>query len=355
MIGSGATLLRSADGATAEVHHHGAHVTSWRPAPGDVERLYLSERSDMSAGAAIRGGIPVIFPQFAAEGPLPRHGFARTSMWTPSEVRADSASFELRDSAATREVWPARFRALLTVAIGGSRLEVTLSVENTGDHELSFTAALHTYLRVLDIADARITGLQGASYRDAASGGKLVVDHATSVRAETEIDRVYVNAPRSLTLHEPARRLRIETSNFPDVVVWNPGQPRAALLEDMGPGDERHMLCVEAAAVQRPVKVAADARWSATQTLTASSSDTPDTWSAMSADELGAEALSPRDGLVQQLTQLEAFVARAEADGEELPAEAIEMVTRLREIVHALDGLTSMMSQQEQPPDPERA
>ena len=74
--------LRADDGAVAEVHRHGAHVTSWRPMGDADDRLYLSARSELDGKAAIRGGVPVIFPQFAAEGPLPRHGFARTSLWS---------------------------------------------------------------------------------------------------------------------------------------------------------------------------------------------------------------------------------------------------------------------------------
>ena len=92
-----------------DVYLHGAHVTSWKPARDHDERLFLSERSEFRAGAAIRGGIPVIFPQFAAEGPLPRHGFARTSEWTLDEVSAKAgdavASLSLRDSAETRAIW----------------------------------------------------------------------------------------------------------------------------------------------------------------------------------------------------------------------------------------------------------
>lgn len=60
-------------------------------------------------------------------------------------------------------------------------------------------------------------------------------------------------------------------------------------------------------------------------------------------DEINDAAAAGRAGLATQLQQLEAFVARAEADGEELPAEAVEMIARLREIVRALDGLTSSM------------
>ena len=61
----------------------------------------------------------------------------------------------------------------------------------------------------------------------------------------------------------------------------------------------------------------------------------------MSADEQVPGAATPRDGLAAQLRQLEDFVARAESDGGELPPEAVEMVARLREIMEALDGLSS--------------
>ena len=53
---------------------------------------------------------------------------------------------------------------------------------------------------------------------------------------------------------------------------------------------------------------------------------------------------APRDGLATQLRQLEDFVARAESDGDELPPAALEMIARLREIVKALDGLSSTLS-----------
>jgi hypothetical protein len=54
-------------------------------------------------------------------------------------------------------------------------------------------------------------------------------------------------------------------------------------------------------------------------------------------------AAAGRDGLAAQLRELEAFVAQSEAAGEALPPEATEMVERLREIVRALDGLTSSL------------
>lgn len=52
---------------------------------------------------------------------------------------------------------------------------------------------------------------------------------------------------------------------------------------------------------------------------------------------------APRDGLAAQLRQLEDFVARAASDGEDLPPAALEMIARLREIMQALDGLSSTL------------
>ena len=60
-------------------------------------------------------------------------------------------------------------------------------------------------------------------------------------------------------------------------------------------------------------------------------------------DELPNAAAAGRDGLAAQLRELEAFVAKADADGDALPPEAKEMIVRLREIVRALDGLTSSL------------
>jgi hypothetical protein len=54
-------------------------------------------------------------------------------------------------------------------------------------------------------------------------------------------------------------------------------------------------------------------------------------------------AAAGREGLATQLRELEEFVARSDAAGDPLPPEALEMVSRLREIVKALDGLTSSL------------
>jgi glucose-6-phosphate 1-epimerase len=68
-------------------------------------------------------------------------------------------------------------------------------------------------------------------------------------------------------MRDGARSLRIESETFPDLVLWNPGAAKAAALPDLDPGGERHMLCIESAAVQTPVELAQGARWQGAQIL----------------------------------------------------------------------------------------
>jgi glucose-6-phosphate 1-epimerase len=71
---SGMTVLRQGE-TSCTVHQFGATVTSWKF--GGVERLFLSDRAVQDGSKPIRGGIPLVFPQFGQNGKLPQHGFAR--------------------------------------------------------------------------------------------------------------------------------------------------------------------------------------------------------------------------------------------------------------------------------------
>ena len=261
------------DGARAELHRNGAHITSWIPAGAREDRLFVSTKSAFGAGASIRGGVPVIFPQFASEGPLPKHGFARMSPWTVVNIDENvdfaRAELELVDSDVTRAIWPYAFHATLAAQIEGSMLDVTLSIENRHDAPFSFTAALHTYFRVRDAFRTEVVGLSGHRYRDALEEGAEYTESTAAVPIIGEIDRVYYNATSPLELREPDRAVRIEQRGFRDVVVWNPGDRGLRGKADFAPGEEREMLCIEAAVVEHPIVLEPGERWSGSQTVRA--------------------------------------------------------------------------------------
>jgi glucose-6-phosphate 1-epimerase len=120
---------------------HGAHVLTW--VSGGQERLYLSPQSTMDGQAAMRGGVPVCFPQFNQRGPmadrLPKHGFARNVAWQADApvLTHDSAQLclHLQDNARTRAWWPQAF-ALGTAhrPCARARLRISLHVHNTDAH-----------------------------------------------------------------------------------------------------------------------------------------------------------------------------------------------------------------------------
>lgn len=261
--------LESADGARAQIHPRGAHLTQWWPAGSRDSRLFLSERAVFASGTPIRGGVPVIFPQFAGEGPLPKHGFARTAPWTLSARGDGEARFTLTDSVATRAIWDQAFLCTLGVHVGGDTLEVALSVVNTGTTALQFTAALHSYFTVTDIATTSLEGLQHIHYRDTADGGRRKQSTGERVRIAGEVDRNYFDTPANLTLHDGARRLQLHQQGFADTVVWNPGARASARFADLAADDYRRFLCIEAAQIARPVSLAPGAEWRGRQRLIA--------------------------------------------------------------------------------------
>lgn len=270
--GRPAVRLQAPDGSSAVLLLQGAQLVSWCGRNGQ-ERLYLSDRAVYADGQAVRGGVPVVFPQFEKRGPLQRHGFARVLPWSlqHTDTGRDGVLAVLRLEAgdATLAQWPHRFVAELTVNVSEERLDIELEVENTGDQAFSFTAALHTYVRVREIEEASLEGLRGQTYLDSTKGEEAM-QGLGAVTVEAEVDRIYWGHPqheRVLLLREPGRTLLIEQQNFPDTVVWNPWIDKAAALADLPPTDFRRFLCVEAAAIGEPVQLAGGEAWWGRQTL----------------------------------------------------------------------------------------
>ena len=269
--GHPAVTLQSSDGARATLLLHGGHLVSWIPAGGD-EQLYLSPTSQYGEGQAVRGGVPVIFPQFSTRGTLPRHGLVRTRSWqlgdTPSHGQHAQAVLRFVADDATRALWPHEFEAEITVSIVGRQLDIEFAVTNLGDTPFDFTVALHTYLRTNDVLKAQLEGLQGVKYEDNTTG-QWHQQWGDVTQVVGEVDRLYHDAPGPLTVRELGRKLLITHADFTDVVVWNPGPDKAAQLPDLPDADWPRFLCVEAARVIDPVTLPPGEEWAAMQTLIA--------------------------------------------------------------------------------------
>ncbi|MBY0574056.1 MAG: D-hexose-6-phosphate mutarotase [Undibacterium sp.] len=263
--------LIAKDGASADITSQGAHLCSWIPAGGE-EQLFLSRTSTWEDGRAIRGGVPIIFPQFAGLGTLPKHGFARTAEWQLTysdhdEEGAARASFSLREDISSLGIWPHAFRAQLLVRLSGDSLSLDFGVTNTGDTAFSFTAALHSYFLVRDLASSSVIGLEGHQYRDCVTGLDDQKQHEEQLLIQVEMDRIYLNIRQPLVIKQAHQSLHITQTGFNDAVIWNPGAEKATQLNDLESGAYQQMICVEAAQIASPIVLAPGEQWQGRQCL----------------------------------------------------------------------------------------
>jgi len=234
-----AVRISAPDGALATVTLYGAHLVSWIGADG-AERMFMSKRSALDGSRALRGGVPVIFPQFSEQGSGMRHGFARVSNWRLAgdgvENGAAWAEFALDQgdlAPAHGAAWPHRFALALRITLQGNELTMDLSVRNCGDAPFPFAAALHTYHLVPQLAEVRIDGVE--------AGTLTICD---------KLDKVYSGIDGTVTLATSARVLVLEQEGFSDAVVWNPGAADTAALADMQDDEYQRFVCIEPAQLQ---------------------------------------------------------------------------------------------------------
>jgi glucose-6-phosphate 1-epimerase len=243
--------LHAPDGAQATVSLFGAHLISWVPA-GGKERLFCSAKSAMDGTKAIRGGVPIIFPQFSTYGKGARHGFARRSDWrlTSSGLEGSScfAEFELTSNDALPESWPHQFALVYRVELQGSELQMHLRVRNAGSSAFSFAAALHTYFLVDELSSMTLDGLLGAPFSDhVVSPPQFGMQSSRQLTCSGHMDRIYRDIQGDLTMSCGDVKLVLEQDGFVDAVVWNPGAELALEVGDLGVDDHLKFICIEAA------------------------------------------------------------------------------------------------------------
>lgn len=252
----GLPVLRVATpAATGEVYLNGGHVTAWTPA-GHAPVLWMSGSSNFTAGQAIRGGIPICFPWFGPgrEPGLPAHGFARVAQWRLREAREEDGAATLVLELTDADVadlpaagsWPHPFTATLTATFA-AELTVALEVHNTGQAELTYEEALHTYFAVEDVRAIAVQGLDGAGYLDKAPDApapRAVQRGAVTFTGET--DRVYDTAATAVIVDQD-RSIGISKDGSANTVVWNPWVDKAAAMADFGDEEWPEMVCVETA------------------------------------------------------------------------------------------------------------
>ena len=238
----------------ATVAIHGGHIISFRP-HGHEPVLWLSKNSHFKTGKAIRGGIPVCWPWFAAhptDTGKPAHGFVRTAAWSVSEsekLEDDSTRLKLfiADSKETLKLWPHSFRLEIECTVSDV-LRVKLITTNTDDKHFVCGGALHSYFNISSISNIMIKGLENCPYIDKLDQDRRKVqDGAVSFKSET--DRIYLEPKDDCIIEDGGmgRRINISKNGSRTTVVWNPWIDKARKMKDFGDDEYKRMVCVETA------------------------------------------------------------------------------------------------------------
>ena len=120
--------------------------------------LFPSDQAIFESGKAIRGGIPIVWPQYGP-GPLPLHGFARVKTWRVGKKNtSDDVSVELHLSHDddTLKLWPHKFNLTLTIRLTEKSFYQQLTVNNQDEQPFEFTTLFHPYFNVDNIKTTKM-------------------------------------------------------------------------------------------------------------------------------------------------------------------------------------------------------
>ncbi|EEY59478.1 aldose 1-epimerase, putative [Phytophthora infestans T30-4] len=261
-------------GSSAEVFLFGAHVKSFRAATDPkVDVIFMSKDSFMDGVNPIRGGIPVVFPNFGGAPGFPNHGFARITNWAVASTKEATdnspsvAKFTMAASNSTRQMWPVDFKLEYEVKLYANELQTALRVQNTHTEQIEFHTLLHNYLWVDDSRNGgvAVSGLKGVDYFDqVAKVNKTETRQSvTFTNSTAQTGNTYLDAPDKIVatikgVSTKDRSVTVQKKGFitgkkgqkaiktkTDAVVWNPGAERAKKLEDFGDEEYINMVCVE--------------------------------------------------------------------------------------------------------------
>jgi galactose mutarotase-like enzyme len=137
-------------GLTAAINPFGAELTHLR----DVERRELMSDADPAFWAHTA---PILFPVIGMTNggvirvdgddyPMPKHGFARDSLFDLVRRERDRAVFRLSDSDDTRPHYPFAFRLEIDFGLYANRLAVEARIANRGERPMPAQFGFHPAL-----------------------------------------------------------------------------------------------------------------------------------------------------------------------------------------------------------------
>jgi len=248
-------LIEITSGAlTAAINPLGAELTHLRDADG---RELMTDADP----AFWTGHAPILFPIVGAlngdtyriDGTayrLPKHGFARHSLFDCVERAGDRVRFRLTDSEGTRAAYPFAFALEIAFVVEGATLSVTATIENPGADALPASFGFHPafawplpYGR--DRGDHRITfsSDEPAALRELTPEGLVLPTLRPSPLDGRTLHLADDLFTQDALIWDPVEsdHVRYGASDGPSLVVRFPDTPKLGIWTKPG----AHYVCIE--------------------------------------------------------------------------------------------------------------
>lgn len=231
--------------AECKISLWGGHIISYRPKTEEHDVFWMGDLNKFDNISAIRGGVPICWPRFAAEklnDHFPRHGFARISDWHIKKINVDDNKIEVDLSLTPEEKYNANIHANLFIKIT-DKLECSLETINLDNKEFVFSEALHAYFNVGERDETIIRGLSGYQYKSALDGKIYTLEKDLMIKSE--FDAAFINHTGSIEIEDKKfnRTIHLDKIGSNNTIVWNPNKD----LAEMSLGQYKNFICVEPA------------------------------------------------------------------------------------------------------------
>ena len=231
--------------ADCKISLFGGQIISYHPKNQEHDIFWLGELNKFDNVSAIRGGVPVCWPRFAAEelnNHFPRHGFARISIWNLQSVAVSEEKIEAVLSLLPDEKYNTNVAAMLFIKIT-DKLECSMETINNGDNDFVFSEALHAYFNVGNRDKTVIKGLSGHKYKSALDGKLYTLND--DLKINNEFDAAFMKHSGSVEIEDKVfnRVITVSKIGSNSTIVWNPNKDLAEMRE----GQYKNFVCVEPA------------------------------------------------------------------------------------------------------------
>jgi glucose-6-phosphate 1-epimerase len=200
----------------------------------------------------LRGGVPIIFPQFGSYGPLKKHGFARDLEWCEvfsyTFASIEQSCYILDINKHSTSNWPFDTKLFLTFElVKNVSLEIKFKVVNCGDKSFTFTGGLHPYFAIKSRKDVIISGIHNIEFIDTDPFiDTFILD------GNTPLERLFLTKTE-ISLFNGYRLLNLTVEGFDNWMIWNPGKSGSKNILDLPDEDWDKFICIEPLVCNKPV------------------------------------------------------------------------------------------------------